>query len=573
MIPIPLFRWLVIGNGAIPCVILAWDAYHGQLGANAVNNALHITGILSLVCLVLSLVMTPAHWLTKWAGWIASRRALGLYGFFYAVVHLLIYVVFDRAGNLGSTWQEVTTRRFLQLGMLAVILMVPLAVTSTNAMIQRIGPRRWKLLHRLSYVVVALGVAHYYLLVKSDVRQPIAFGVVVAGLLGSRFGRHYRELRQRAAAGPATPKAITPPKPKTPWRGELELVARYQETPAVTTFRLMAPGGGSLPFEYQPGQYLSLQLMIDGQRVNRSYTIASSPTRRDACELTIKREPAGLVSRYLHDQLRIGDRLKVTAPAGRFVFTGQSATSVLLIAGGVGITPVMSMLRYLTDRTWTGEIYFLVIAKESREIIFRDELMWLAARHPRLHLEIMLTQADADPTWTGARGRPTVESLRAFVPRLAETPIYLCGPNPMMDGLRGLLESAGVAPERIQTEAFASPRAAGAEPVTMSAMVDPSPMSAPVDVVADGVSTAVTFAVSQVETEVSRETTILEAAEGCGVTLPYECRSGICGQCKVRVRSGHVVMDTEDALSVGEKARGLILACQARPRTAVVVEG
>ena len=90
------YRNLVLLNGAVPLVVLLWDAYRGQLGANPINDALHITGILSLIFLLLSLSMTPARWITGWSGWIAFRRSLGLYGFFYSVLHFGIYVGFDR---------------------------------------------------------------------------------------------------------------------------------------------------------------------------------------------------------------------------------------------------------------------------------------------------------------------------------------------------------------------------------------------------------------------------------------------------------------------------------------------
>ncbi len=208
-------RALVVLNGAVPLVMLLWDAYRGQLGANSVNNALHITGILSLVFLFLSLLMSPLKWATGWGGWIAFRRALGLYGFFYAIVHLVIYVGFDRALSLSSTLNEIWMRRFLQVGAVAIVLMVPLAVTSTNGMIQRLGPKRWKLLHRSAYAVAILGVLHYYMLVKSDVRQPLAFAGVLTLLLSSRFGRHYYELNQKlkqtATRVPAVPMAKMTP--------------------------------------------------------------------------------------------------------------------------------------------------------------------------------------------------------------------------------------------------------------------------------------------------------------------------------------------------------------------------
>lgn len=188
------YRALVIWNGAVPGLMLAWDAIDQKLGPNAVNAALHITGILSLVFLFLSLLMTPLRWYTNWTGWIAFRRALGLYGFWYAVLHLGIYVTFDRALSLSSTVHEIWSRTYLQVGFVALFLMVPLAVTSTNAMVRRLGAKRWRELHRIAYLVPLLGVIHYFLLVKSDVRQPLAFAGVLAALFAGRLATFSRRV-------------------------------------------------------------------------------------------------------------------------------------------------------------------------------------------------------------------------------------------------------------------------------------------------------------------------------------------------------------------------------------------
>lgn len=585
---LPFFRALVILNGAVPISILAWDAYRGQLGANSVNNSLHITGILSLVFLFLSLLMTPLRWITGWGGWIAFRRALGLYGFFYTIVHLVIYVGFDRALNLSSTLNEIWMRRFLQVGAVAILLMVPLAVTSTNAMIRRMGSKRWKLLHRAAYVAAALGVLHYYMLVKSDVRQPLAFAGVLTILLGGRFGRHYVELLQASRkshsnqaakeAKVATPGgAANSLKSRQPWKGELKITAIFQETPEVKTYRLASPDGGTFPFDYLPGQFLNVQLMIEGKRVNRSYTIASSPTRSDACELSIKREPMGLVSRFIHDQLKVGDIVKISGPSGKFTFTGNEAPGVVLIAGGVGITPVMSILRYLTDRAWTGTIYFLFVTKTEQDLIFHEELQWRKRRFPQLKVCVSLTRIQPDSTWTGERGRATEALFRRFVPNLNQLPVYLCGPNEMMDSTRDLLTSMGVPASQIWTEAFA-----GRKTALSNAEVDTAPTNASStvsEVAASSISLSTTtgktkihFAQSDVHAEADLDTTVLEAAESASIELPYECRSGICGQCKTRLVKGSVRMDSEVAISPSEKATGLILACQARPLSDLVIE-
>ena len=390
-------RWLVVFNGFVPLLVLGWDAYQGQLGANSVNYALHVTGILSLIFLFGSLVMTPLRWLSGWSGWIAFRRALGLYGFFYAALHVAIYVGLDRQLSVASTFSEIWARRFLQVGTAAVFLMVPLALTSTNAMIRRLGGKNWKLLHRTAYLVAILGVVHYYMLVKSDVRQPVAFAIVLTGLLGARVAHRYLEVRKRSdksvAVGRASTAKTGSKKPRY-WKGELQVIGLFQETPDVKTFRLASVDGEALPFDYLPGQYLNLKLNIDGKVINRSYTIASSPTRLDSCELSIKREANGVASRFLHDTIRVGDRIAVGAPAGKFVFTGAGAKEVLLIAGGVGITPLMSIVRYLTDHSWDGDIFFLVVAKSERDLIFRDELALLQKRCPRLHVCPTLTRSD-----------------------------------------------------------------------------------------------------------------------------------------------------------------------------------
>ena len=591
-------RALVILNGAVPLAMLLWDAWRGQLGANSVNQALHITGILSLVFLFLSLLITPLRWYTGWGGWVAFRRALGLYGFFYAVVHLVIYVGFDRALSVSSTLHEIWTRRFLQVGAVAILLMVPLAVTSTNAMIQRMGPKRWKALHRVTYLVAILGVIHYYMLVKSDVRQPLAFAGVLAVLLSSRVGRRYfdrvpagkprlmpvarsvsaSEFKMSTASeAPVAPLPVTAPTPRTQWKGELRVGEIIQETPDVKTFRLVAEDGGPPPFEYRPGQFLNIQLTIDGKRVNRSYTLASSPSRGHCYELTIKREPLGLASAYMHDRVEVGDMLKVSGPAGKFIFTGDAAGSVLLIAGGVGITPVMSILRYLTDRAWSGDIYFLIVAKTEEDLIFRDEIRGLKQQFPRLHLCETLTRSDESTLWTGERGRLSEELLARFVPHLQQTPVYLCGPNDMMDATRQSLKQLGVPDSLVHTEAFAGKKASAgstampAEEAPLPPAISPPPA---IDTTSTGASRlhTIRFIRSNIPSEIDSDTTLLEAAEAASIALPYECRSGICGQCKTRVIGGTVLMDCEDALSPADKIAGLVLACQARLLTPATVD-
>jgi ferredoxin-NADP reductase/DMSO/TMAO reductase YedYZ heme-binding membrane subunit len=599
-------KLLVVVNGLVPGAILLWDAAHGQLGANGVNYALRTTGMLALVFLMLTLLVTPLRKLTGMAALIAYRRALGLFAFAYASTHFLIFFVFDRGLSLGSTLHEILNRRYLFIGASALLLMAPLAATSTNGMVMRLGARRWKRLHRLIYVVASAGVLHYYMLVKSDVRQPLVFAAVLAALLGFRAVRFALDRRAEAAAPPVIPARAAAR--RRFWSGELRVAEVRKETADVRTFRLVVPGasGQPLPFEHLPGQYLNLALTIDGRRVNRSYTIASPPTRREACEITVKRTTAGRGSAHLHDRIEVGSTVKVSAPAGRFVFTGAEAERVILIGGGVGVTPLMSILRALTDRGWPGQIHLVLASKTKADVIFAAELSDLAQRFPNLHVCHTLTRVSSSPSspsssrapnevggaaaaaedWTGERGRITRALLERVVPDLARGPVYLCGPDEMMTATRKLLLEMGRPESQLKTEAFVSPQPGTAAVAELGAEGDEA-VADQLEVTAapDGEGLAssarggagptvvrVRFERSRQVVQDSSAKTILETAEESGIDIPFECRSGICGQCKTKLLSGRVMMEAEDALSAAEKARGLILACQAHALGEVVID-
>ena len=564
---------LVVVNGLVPAAVLAWDAVHHQLGVNEVNFAIRTTGLVGLVFLVLSLIVTPLRRLTGWNTLIAVRRNLGVLGFAYIALHFAIFFGFDRGASITSTLAEVVERVYLWFGTAALVLMIPLAVTSTDGMVSRLGAKRWKLLHRLAYPIVICGIVHYYLLVKSDVRQPLAFAVVIGALLSYRPIRHYFDLRAeiRAAHAKLAQARTAAPRPKRRfWSGELKVSRIFQETPDVKTFRLVAKDGGALPFDYAAGQYLNVALTIGGKRVNRSYTIASSPTRTDSCEISVKRAADGYASHHLHDTLREGSVLKVGAPAGRFVFGPELGARCVLIAGGVGITPMISTVRSLTDRSWPGEIYLLFSVRKLHDIVFRDELTYLQARFPNLHVCVTLT-GDPEAAWDGARGQISAAMIKRFVPGLTHGPILMCGPEPMMRAVRRLLvDQLGIPDAEVLEEAFVSPPSTtGAVAADLDAAVPVPDESDPTG--GDQLAT-VRFSRAGKTVEQPAGLTVLEAAEDAGVTIPFECRSGICGQCKTRLLSGTVTMDVQDALTPADRSKRLILACQAHAVGDIVVD-
>lgn len=374
---------------------------------------------------------------------------------------------------------------------------------------------------------------------------------------------------QQTAAPRVSPES-TPPPPSSegadgvigPWSGSLRVSNVFAETPSIKTFRLVNPSGGSIPFAFVPGQFLTLAVALAGRTTKRSYTIASSAAQRDYVEITIKREELGVVSRYLHDRVVPGELLQIAAPQGRFTFSGTEADSIVLIGAGVGITPLMCIVRTLTDRGWNKDIFLLFACRTSGDFVFREELEHLQRRHPNLHVVATMTRAEGT-VWMGPKGRLTKELIAHSVPDISTRRVHICGPAPMMDATRAVLLELGVPSNQIRTEAFGPPeRKDTRQSAVQTAMVEASPETTPV----------VSFAISGKAAPLPADTSVLEAAEHVGVSIDNSCRAGTCGQCKVKLLKGSVTMAVEDALAPEEKARGIILACQAKATRNIEVE-
>ena len=548
-------KFVLLVNGLVPGTLLLWDAWHGQTGANPVNYAIRTTGLLTLIFLCLTLLVTPLRKITGLNWLFHFRRLLGLYAFFYALAHFSIFFILDRVMNIRDTFSEMVKRPYLIVGSLGLLAMAPLAATSTNWMIKRLGPKRWQALHRLAYVAAVAGVVHFYMLVKSDIRLPVAYGSVVGVLLAYRAvtfsvqASRKASLSQTVSSGAASGGAGR-------FSGQLRVDRIVQETPDVKTFRLVPALRSPFPFAYLPGQYLTLALQLGGKPVWRTYTIASAPSRRGYCEVTIKRESHGLVSRHMHDKVQEGDLLQIAAPGGRFTFTGAEADRVALLAAGVGVTPLMSILRYLSDRNWSGQVYLIYCCKTAKDIIFHEELEAIERRFSNLHLTLTLTRAKGT-RWNGAVGRIDAKLLTRVIPDVTNIPFYLCGPAEMLAATGDLLRQLGVAEQNIRTESFG---------VKQSSPLDDGSR------LTRGGEFTVTFARSNKTAKIERGRPILTLAEELGVNVDSECRSGICGTCKCRMLSGSVQMPTQDALSGDDRGNNIILLCQAQALEDVTVE-
>ncbi len=179
-------KFLVFINSLIPLAFLLWDWFFNQLGANPIEFFLRTTGILTLIFIFITLAVTPLRQIFGWNQLIKLRRMLGLYAFFYGVIHLVTYSIFDKSLDVSAIVSDIWQRPFIAVGMTALVLMIPLAVTSTNGMIKRLGGKNWARLHKLIYVIAILGLIHYFWIQKSDYFYPILFAIILAVLLGHR---------------------------------------------------------------------------------------------------------------------------------------------------------------------------------------------------------------------------------------------------------------------------------------------------------------------------------------------------------------------------------------------------
>jgi len=196
----------------IPLGILIWDTFTGGLGANPTQFLEHATGDWTLRFVAITLTVTPLRKLLRQPQLIRFRRMFGLFAFFYGCCHFSAYLTFDQVFDLHGIWADVIKRRYITVGFTGFVLMIPLAITSTAAMIRRMGSRSWAMLHRAIYLTAIAGVIHYLWLVKSDIHIPLEYAAVMAVLLGWRVYDHYaRPPRRAPAAVPASKEAASVP--------------------------------------------------------------------------------------------------------------------------------------------------------------------------------------------------------------------------------------------------------------------------------------------------------------------------------------------------------------------------
>jgi len=512
-----------------PLCWLGWRAWRGNLTANPIEFITHLTGDWTIRFIVFTLAVTPLRRLLRLPDLIRFRRMLGLYAFFYGSRHFLTWLWLGKNFDLREMWQDVVKRTFITAGFAGLGLMLPLAVTSTRGWVQRLGGKRWQGLHRLVYLTAIAGVMHYYWLVKSDIRWPLFYGSIVALLLASRL------------------VGVQKSAPVSSLR--LRLADIRRETRDAVTLRFPLPSGK--PLGAKPGQFLTFDWMIDGRKLPRSYSISSSPLRTDYVEVTVKHQ--GLVSSFLNRDARVGLTVEAHGPFGQFCFDEKLHRNIVLFAGGSGITPILSMLRYIEAAAAETEILLFYGVRSEHDIIFREELERLRMRLPRFRFVIVASRPG--PDWSGPRGHVgrgliAQELHGREVGEIGNRTFFLCGPAGFMETAKEILTSMGVLAEQIRQERFTVGWAA--------------PKATPKDSAAP--SYKVAFVKSGAQFTGSSAEPLLAIAESHGIDIPYSCRVGQCGTCATRVLDGEVEMETEEGLEPARRAEGYRLMCVGRAR-------
>ncbi len=346
------------------------------------------------------------------------------------------------------------------------------------------------------------------------------------------------------------------------WRSP-ELIGRcvrvIDETPDVKTFTFVAEP--SVEFTYQPGQFVTLNLEINGKTIKRAYSISSTPSRPHSIDITVKRAtppnnvpeaPPGLVSNWLHDNLQAGSQVKIGSPLGDFSCIERPSSKILFISAGSGITPMMSMSRWLLDTNAGSDIVFFHSARTADDIVFRQELELMTSRYANFQLATTLTREDSNLSPGGRVGRFSKTMLSEIAPDFVERTVYVCGSEAFTQQVKEILQELKFPMENYYAESFGKPKKKKENQLQLQKTT---------------VSQTLVMAKSGIELVYDSEDTILETAEKEGIELPSMCKMGACHKCKLRLLEGEVRYDEEP-----ECEEGQILTCIAQPVGRVVIE-
>jgi ferredoxin-NADP reductase/ferredoxin len=330
-------------------------------------------------------------------------------------------------------------------------------------------------------------------------------------------------------------------------------------------------------FFYKPGQFVTLELTIDGKRYLRSYTISSSPSRPHLIEISVKRVKGGIVSNYLHDHLSIGDSVLMKPPGGKFHCFDTTSDKYLFLAAGSGVTPMLSMARWWHDIGAQPDVIFFHSVREPEDAVFTEDMMTFTSANRKFKYIASFTSPALPENWPGLKGRFSEEILLKIAPDFKERMVFTCGPDSFMKKVKLILEGNGFAlKERFRQESFGAPRDKGTAeptPITVFETRPAAQQKAAQRKAAESGDAVVHFSLSAMEIfGGDMDVPILELAEEVGVEIPSSCRSGTCGTCRALKIRGEVECDDSPALTDADREAGYILTCVSRAKNYVELE-
>ncbi len=340
---------------------------------------------------------------------------------------------------------------------------------------------------------------------------------------------------------------------------ELECVSVIPEVPNTASFTFRAASGAL--FDFQPGQFLTLELPLPDGVIHRTYTISSSPSRPRSITITVKAQPDSIGTRWMLDNLVPGMRIRVMGPSGQFTHLNYPAEKYLFISAGSGITPMMSMTTWMFDHGSEPDIVFVNCARRPSEILFRNQLEHMATRLPGLYVKWVVEEPERFLPWTGFQGRFNQLILGLVASDYLEREVFCCGPEPFMQSVRDALTGLGYDMDRYHQESFQAPVATEAEIPELD------------DVVPDAsIDAEIVFAQAQRTEACTQNDTVLAVTRASGLNIPSGCTFGVCGTCKIRKLDGEVHMVHNGGISEDDIAAGYILACCSYPVGRVTVD-
>jgi ferredoxin-NADP reductase len=374
----------------------------------------------------------------------------------------------------------------------------------------------------------------------------IGVGVMIAVLFGLLVWSRPKSLAkavtgQSVSAG--MEQASRTPVPVSRKPVILQLVRAERQTHDSVSLRFRVTGAQGL--RGRPGQFFTFDWLLDGEKLARSYSISSSPTQTGFVEIAVKKQPEGRVSSFLNERALIGLTVEARGPLGRFCFQENEHKKIALFAGGSGITPLISILRYIDDLCLDTKATLFYSVRTQQDIIFQRELERLKTRLANFRLVVILTKPDAG--WAGPAGHVHSELITSCLGDVSNHTFFLCGPEGYMNHITDLLKSLGVDTQKVLQERFG-----GKTADTVAADAQPQGLAE--------------FARSNTTAAFFEGQSLLEVAEKNGVNIPFSCRQGQCGTCATRLLSGEIHMDQEDGLDPALKAQGYVLTCVARAK-------